>query len=237
MNRMHDWITTGERPALPAFISPFAKSAAAGGDDDDDDTDDDDDDDTDDDDADGDTADDDPDADKTDEELRAELKATRDRLKKANGSSAKRRKALRAKEAELEAERAKKKAAPKPKADDDKEEIDVDAIRREGEKAGLTRAKKSEAKVALLAAGVSAERVGRVVNMIDLDDLDLDDDGLDGIEEAIDKLKADVPEFFARQRKRRDSVAGEGDRDGDKTRRKPMTASEKQAVRLVGSGR
>lgn len=233
MKKLHDWITTGERPALPAYLSSFAK-AAAGGDDDDDDSDDDGDDDDGDDDGDDD---DDPDADKTDEELRAELKATRDRLKKANGSSAKRRKALRAKEAELEAERAKKKAAPKSKTDDDKEEIDVDAIRREGEKAGLTRAKKSEAKVALLAAGVSAERVGRVVGMLNLDDLDLDDDGLDGIDEEIERLKADVPEFFARQRKRRDSVAGDGDRDGDKTRRKPMTASEKQAARLVGSGR
>lgn len=228
--KMSDWITTGERPALPLFVRSFAKSTSSGGRDDDADDDDDD--------ADDDDEDDDPDEDKTDEELRLELKATRASLAKANGQSAKRRKALREKDAELVAERTRR-AAKKPKADDD-DGPDLDEIRaeakREGESAGLIRAKKAEAKSALLAAGVNPARVAKAVGLVKLEDLDLDDDGLDGIDDEIDELRKTWPELFVTRRRRRESVVGEGDRDGKDTssRRKPKTASELAAERVLG---
>ena len=184
MRKMSDFIRAIEgEPTLPFFVRSFAKSAGGGSSkkDDDDDEDDDDDDDDDDD------EDDDPDADKTDEELRDELKKTRASLAKANGQSAKRRKALRERERELEEARRPK---PKKKADDDDDGPDLDTIRHEakaeGEKAGTLRAKRAEAKAALLSAGVNPARVVKATGLLDLDELDLDDDGLDGVEEAIE---------------------------------------------------
>lgn len=227
MDRMSEWITTGERP-LPRFVRVFAKPASGGkpADDEDDDEDEDEDDDED----------DDPDADKTDDELRAELKATRASLAKANGQSAKRRKALRERERELEEAR---KPKPKKKGDEDDDGPDLDTIRHEakaeGEKAGMLRAKRAEAKSSLLAAGVAPERVGKAVGLLDLDELDLDDDGLDGVDDAIEDLRKDWPELFAKKRaRRRESVAGEGDRDGSGAKRKAKTASEQAADKLLG---
>ena len=233
MRKMSEFIREiDDAPTLPFFVRSFAKAASGGKSASEDDEDDDDEDDEDDDDE-----DDDPDADKTDDELREELKKTRSSLAKANGQSAKRRKALRLREAELIEAR---KPKPKKKGDDDDEgEHDLDSIRHEakaeGERAGTTRAKKAEAKAALLAAGVNPARVTKATGLIDLEDLDLDDDGLDGIDEAIDDLRKDWPELFARQRRqRRDSVAGEGDRGDRKPRTKAKTASEKAAEKLLG---
>lgn len=229
MDRMHDWITIGERP-LPFFVTPFAASASGGGNDDEDD------DDTDDDDGD---EDDDPDAGKTEDEIRAELKLVRERLGKANGQSAKRRQALREKERELEEAR---KPKPKPKGKDDEDGgPDLDALRdearREGETAGTLRAKKAEAKAELLAAGVNKERVARAVGLLNLNELDLDDDGLDGIDDEIEKLKKDWPELFAKPTRRRDGVGGDRGGDGDgggRGKRAEMTTSEIQAARALG---
>lgn len=227
---MTDWLTE-DTPHRRPFLSPFAKKATGSSksteeDDDDDDSEDDDDDDED---------DDDPDDDLSDEELRAELKATREKLSRASGQAARRRKQVREERRKAANEKGKMPAA---KADDDK--IDVEAVReearREGESAGTTRAKRAEARAALVAAGVPAERVGRALGMLDLDDLELDDDGLDGIDDAIDDLKKDVPEFFPTKRKRRESVAGGG--KGDETpRTKKMSASERQAAQLTGGVR
>lgn len=232
MDRMHDWITTGERP-LPFFITPFAASASGGGNDDD--GDDGGGDDDGDDDGDGDY---DPDAGKTEDEIRAELKLVRERLGKANGQSAKRRQALREKERELEEAR-----KPKPKAkgkDDEDDGPDLDALRdearREGETAGTMRAKKAEAKAELLKAGVNSERVARAVGLLNLGELDLDDDGLDGIEEEIEKLKKDWPELFAKPTRRREGVGGDrsGGGDGGRSKRDEMTTSQRQAAAALG---
>ena len=226
MRKMTDFIRAIEgEPTLPFFVRSFAKSTAGGKSKDDDDDEDDD-------------EDEDPDADKSDEELRAELKATRASLAKANGQSAKRRKALRARERELEEAR---KPKPKKKDDDDGDGPDLDTVRHEarveGEKAGTLRAKRAEAKAALLSAGVNPARVVKATGLIDLDELDLDDDGLDGIDEAIDDLRKEWPELFAKQRRqRRESVAGEGDRGGEKRRTKAKTASERAAEQLLGRG-
>ena len=231
MRKMSDFIRAIEgEPTLPFFVRSFAKSAGGGSSKKDDDDDEDDDDDDDDDDE-----DDDPDADKTDEELRDELKKTRASLAKANGQSAKRRKALRERERELEEAR---KPKPRKKADDDDDGPDLDTIRHEakaeGEKAGTLRAKRAEAKAALLSAGVNPARVVKATGLLDLDELDLDDDGLDGVEEAIEDLRKEWPELFAKKRTRQSSVAGERDRDGVSKRSKPKTASEKAAEQLLG---
>lgn len=228
MDRMSKWIMTGERE-LPAFVRSFAASASGSSkssEEDDDDEDDEEDDDED-----------DPDADKTDEELRAELKATRQSLAKANGQSAKRRKTLRERERELEEAR---KPKPKGKAkDDDDDGPDVETIRHEarteGEKAGLVRAKRAEAKSALLSAGVNPDRAVKAVGLLDLDDLDLDDDGLDGVDDAIEDLRKAWPELFAKKRVKRQSTAGDRDADGERESRrgKAKTASEQAAARLL----
>lgn len=229
-HKMHEWITTGEPPALLPFLSSFAKSASGSSSNDDDDDDDDDGDDDDDDD-------DDPDADKSEDDLRAELKSIRGALAKANGQSAKRRKLLRQREAELEEAR---KPKSKKSKDDDDDGPDLDTIRHEakseGEKAGIARAKKAEAKSALLAAGVNPERVTKAVGLLDLDELDLDDDGLDGVDDAIEDLRKSWPELFAKKRKRREGVGGDRGPDPDKGsgRGKEKSASEKAADKLLG---
>lgn len=233
MKLKNDWLRTLDgSPELPPFVLSFAKAVAGGNSKDDEDEDEDEDDDED---------DEDPDADKTDDELRAELVATRTALAKANGQSAKRRKTARELAAELEEAR-----KPKPKkksADDDDDAPDLDELRREarveGEKAGVVRAKKAEAKSALLAAGASSTRVAKAIGLLDLDELDLDDDGLDGIDDAIEDLRRDWPELFAKKRTRRTSVAGDNDRNGDEGERRQSgrstrSASQKAADKLLG---
>lgn len=223
-DRMHDWIMSGERP-LPSFVTPFAKSASGSSQDDDEDDDEEDDD-----------EDDDEDADKSDDEIREELRKTRQALSKANGQSAKRRKALREREQELEEAR-----KPKPKSktkDDDDDGPDLDVIRHEakteGEKAGLARAKRAEAKSSLLAAGVNPDRVAKAVGLLDLDGLDLDDDGLDGVEDEIEDLRKSWPELFAKKRNRRQSIAGDQDGEREPKGRSTKTASEQAAARILG---
>lgn len=232
MDRFTDWIVSGERP-LPRFVAPFAKAASGGGGNDDEN-----DDDSGDDEEDDEEDDDDDLADLSDEDLRAELKKTRASLKGTNASDAKKRAKIRRLNAELE--EAKKPKPVKPKADDAGDEIDVESIRHEarseGEKAGLVRAKKAEAKSSLLAAGVNSARVARAVGLLDLDELDLDDDGLDGIDDAIEDLKKDWPELFAKKRQRRQSVAGDRDDEREPKRRSTKTASEKAAAQLLGRG-
>lgn len=216
-------------PSLPFFVRSFAKAASGSSSDDDDDDEDDDDEDDDDED------DDDPDAEKSEDELRAELKAVRASLSTASGSAKKKRDRIKSLTRELDEAR-----KPKPKKGDDDGDDDIDekleAARREGASAALTRAKKAEAKSALLAAGVDPKRVGKAIGLLDLDELDLDEDGLDGIDEAIEDLRDSWGEMFARKRQRRQSIAGESDRDGSARKPKPKSASEQAAAKLLGRG-
>lgn len=230
MDRMSNWITSGERP-LPRFVAPMAKSSSGSSRKEDDEEEDDEDEEEDDDEE------EDEDADKTDDELRDELRKTRASLAKANGQSAKRRKALRARELELEEAR-----KPKKKSGDDTDEDgpDLDTIRHEakseGEKAGTLRAKKAEAKSALLLGGVNPERVTKAVGLLELDDMDLDDDGLDGVDDAIEDLRKEWPELFAKKRVKRQSVAGDRESDGERrpSGRNAKSASDLAAAKLLG---
>ena len=51
--------------------------------------------------------------------------------------------------------------------------------------------------------------------------------------DLIADLRREWPELFAKKRTRRESVAGEGDRDGSRERRKPKSASEQAADKLL----
>lgn len=248
MDKMHDWITTGERP-MPFGVVSFAKSASGGGnsrrdeEDDSDDDDDDDSDDDDDDDSDDDEEGDDEFADLSESELRAELKKATDRLTKAGGSVKSKRARIRKLNRELEDAR-KPKTAGKKKGDEDDDAPDLDAIREAAKAEAKTEAdnriKRSEAKAALVAAGVSREQAADLVGFVKLDDLDFDDDGeVEGLDEEIERIQKKYPTFFAKPgRRRRESVAGGADRGGEGARpKKPLTASERQAALLTGGGR
>jgi hypothetical protein len=239
-DKMHNWITSGERP-LPSFLSSMAKPVAGGSskkaEDDDDSEDDEDDED--------DNEDDDDLSEMSDDELRAALKEARTSLSRAGGSVKKKRDRIKSLNRELEEAR-KPKPSKKPKDDDDDDGPDLETIRHEakaeGEKAGTMRAKRAEAKASLLGAGVNSARVNRAVGLLDLDELDLDDDGLDGIDDAIEDLRKEWPELFAKQRKKRESVAGDNDRDGSGGERRgaarnTKSASQKAADKLLGRSR
>jgi hypothetical protein len=189
------------------------------------------------------TDDDDEDADKSEDELRDELKRIRKKLEGAQGSSKRNLRRRR----ELETELAGRSGDRKPKRqsrDDDDDEVDLDAVREaaraEGRKSGDDRVKRSEAKAALIGEGVSSDRAAYAVGLLKLDDLDLDDDGnVEGIEDAIDDLRDKFPELFTPRRRRRESVAGGGDRNGEAgdTDRRSKTVGQKMAEALLSKGR
>jgi hypothetical protein len=175
-----------------------------------------------------DEGDDDPDEGKTEEEVRAELKATRDRLTRVNAEAKRRR--LKAKEREAAA--GKHKGKPKPKADDDGDEDDDDSERRQAETEAKWKGRvvKQAAKAALATAG--ATKPERLLRLVEVDDLDVDDDGdVAGLDDEIDRLKEEYPELF---RKRRAGRVETGDRSEGKGTRKPQSASEKQAAAILG---
>jgi hypothetical protein len=183
--------------------------------------------------------DDDPDEDKSEDDLRAELKAVRAQLKGVNGQSAKRRAKVRSLEAELA-----KRDTPAPKAkaaDGDGEPVDLDAVREAARREAAAEAAKTrkadKAELALARSGVDDDKLAKAVRLLDLDEIDLNDDGtLDGMDEQIAGLKETWPEMFAPKRRSRTSVAGEADRDGENERKnaKLKSASEKQAAGLLG---
>lgn len=210
---------------------------------DDDDDDDEDDEDLEDDEDDDEDEEDDDLADMTPEELKAELKAVQGQLARSSSSNAKKRQALKKKEAELiEARKPKAEPRGKAKGGDDDGAPDLDAAREEGKSAAKAEAqaliKKAEARGALKAAGVPAAQVGQLVGLLKLDDIDVDDEGeVDevSLDEAITKLKKTWPALFPKGTRRRPSIAGGKDRDGrDTSPRKPMTVTEMQVAAALG---
>lgn len=194
------------------------------------------DDDDDDEDEDDDDEDDDEDANKSEDELRAELKAVRSQLSKASGSSKTKRDKIRRLEKELADAAASK--SGKSKDDDDDEKPDLDAIRKAAKAEALAEAnetrKADKTEAALARAGVNPERLATALKFVNLDDIDLNDDGtLDGIDEAIEALKKDTPELFATKRRKRESVSGsDGDGKGGGSGKK--SATQLQAEQLRG---
>lgn len=220
--------------ALPYWARPGIVTAADDENGGDDDTDDEEDDDLDEDE-------DDEDADKTDDELRAELKEIRKRLSKANDSSKSKR--IRARELQKQLDEARTKSSKKSKSkDDDDDAPDLDAIRetarQEARAESDNRVKRASVRSELRAAGIPTESAGRLVGLVKLDDLDVDDDGnVDGLDDVLDELRADFPQLFGKseddgpKRTTRRSVAG---REGTQTGRgKKLSTDEAQAAALV----
>ena len=212
------------RPGLRSVIN--ADAAGGNGDEGDEGDEDDEDDEGDDDD--------DADAGKSVEELRAELKTVRQNLSKASGSSKDKRDKIKS----LKAELAGKGAPAAATAADGTPDIEaIKAAARAEAKAEGDRVRigdKSE--LALARADVDPAKLARAVRLLDLDDLELGADGsIDGLDEQIAELKTEWPELFTSKRKRR-SVAGDDDRDGNRRNTAPKSATERQAAMLLGKG-
>lgn len=173
-------------------------------------------------------------ADFSEEELRAELKRTRESLSKASGSSKAKRDRIKRLNAELADAR-----KPAKKADDDDEKVDAEAVKAaaiaEARAESDSRIRKTAARAELKAAGIPADQVSRLVGLIeDLDDLDVDEDGnVDGLDDAIDELKAAWPQLFNVKpiRSKRQSVAGG---NGDEATKRKLSPSQVQAARATG---
>lgn len=68
---------------------------------------------------------------------------------------------------------------------------------------------------ALSDAGWNGQRLGHLMKLIDLDDVDIDDDGeITGLTEQIEGLKADWPEFFKRNRSNPSKTPGGSGQNG-----------------------
>lgn len=226
--------------ALPYWARPgvrlFAKPADGGGKDDDDAEDGDDDDDEDDDnDA-------DEDADKDEATLRAELKATRASLAAAQGATAAARRKRQSLRGELDKVRRELANRGRSKKTDDEDEpegltdADLDNARAEGQRASEAKAIKAAARSALKAAGASADNLGDLVRLIDMDDLELDEDGdVDGLEDEVARLRTRHPSLFAKAKPRsKRKIGGDGEddeRDGNADKR---SVSQRQADAILG---
>lgn len=168
----------------------------------------------------------DPDAGKTEAELRAEVKAARLALEEAE-----RREVRRKKEA---ARLRKRNAAAKAPSDDDTP--DAEAIKAEAQAAADQRVARAEARSRLRSLGLDDAKVARALKLIDLSDVIVEDDEVDGIDDALDALRDDVPELFVKATRKRRAVSGDGDRGG-KPAPKTKDASKLQAAALLGRGR
>lgn len=93
------------------------------------------------------------------------------------------------------------------------------------------RAIRAEAKTALAAAGIPADRLSRAVRLIDLRSLEFDDDDeLIGIEDEIEDLKDEWPELFEKKKRSRDD---DEEDDDDRPRRRRVPRADTR----VGTGR
>lgn len=175
--------------------------------------------------------DDDEDDEPTPEEVRAENARLKRALRKANRRDLKKRLG-----ADFDPKKAPKK---KSREDDDEDDVDdrIEKARQDEREKANEKLIRSEAKSALLKAGLDGEgeagsaRLARVIRALDFDDLSVDDNGnVVGLQDAIDELKEDTPELFKRPRKRR-GING-GDTRDDRGKPRKMSASERQAAQL-----
>lgn len=156
---------------------------------------------------------------------REEYEATLAKLKTASGEAAVRRKYLRAHGIDLktgqkaEPDEPDPEPEPAPKGDQPtgpspaeiKRQIDKAAA--EAELRGLrkTRALVTGVNSALAEAGWNGSRLNSLMKLIDLDDVEVDDDGeIVGLSEQIDAIKGEWPEFFKRSRNPAVSSNGSG---------------------------
>lgn len=152
---------------------------------------------------------------------RDEWVSTQDALKRANGEAKKWR--LKARDLE------------KGKTQD--QDGDADAKAREAAEARYKPVVvKSAARAALVEAGVAADRVGKLMRLIDMSEVDVDDEGeVLGLDDQIESIKTDYPELFsageARQSRRIPRVTG-ADRQSPPVKK---SVDELLAERLLGT--
>lgn len=115
--------------------------------------------------------------------------------------------------------------------DDDREDDDDRGSRRRSSRADEAeeRAVRAEAKVALAAAGIPADRLARAVRLIDLKSLELDGEDLLGIDEEIEDLKDEWPELFKRSRSSRDDDDDDRDSRRDSGTRRRVSRADTRA--------
>jgi len=89
------------------------------------------------------------------------------------------------------------------------------------------------AKAAFAEAGVSTSAMKRVLKMLDLDEIEIDDDGeVDGLDEQIADIKDELPELFSGARRPAKSVDGGNKGSGGG---KPKSSASVLAARLTGA--
>jgi hypothetical protein len=132
------------------------------------------------------------------------------------------------KEAETERQRAEMDELERVKAE--KEEAEQRATEAQADRDRVL--VDAEAKLAILAAGVPAERLPRALRLLDLDRVEVQDGRIDpaAVRQAVEALKAEIPELFAAPGPVRSggdfTVAGEGKRSFTAAEVKAMSAAE-----------
>lgn len=201
--------------------------------------------------------DDDEDDDRSPDDLRAEIKRLRTSLNKANSSGNRRRQQLK----ELrEANKAlsSKDDGTDEEADDDGEKpkekstvgLDAKQAQRLVTKAVQRRERElqeahnrdlidTRAESALVRAGVSEKNIRLLKRELDYDELDLDPKTrrVEGIDEEIDRLRTEFPDLFKSAKAARRRINGGDDRDAPASKRKALSATEKQVLALTGRAR
>lgn len=160
------------------------------------------------------------------ETLQAELDRMKAALKKAN----------------RDAERNRRRATETPPVD----VPDVDKVRAETEQATAGKYKpmvvKAHARTAFVEAGLVLPKdnhdtaMARVLKLLDLDDLDITDDGqVDGLREQVEDIRRDFPELFATTNGRRVPRVDGADRGAAPAA--PKSSAEKLAATVMGARR
>lgn len=90
------------------------------------------------------------------------------------------------------------------------------------------RALKSEAKVALSEQGIKDP--DRILKYLNLDGIEVNEDGITGLDKKLEEVKADFPELFDAKRR----AGGKADIFADNPAQTPKSASERQAQALMG---
>lgn len=106
----------------------------------------------------------------------------------------------------------------------------------------LDMARRSAARVALSEAQVPKASLGRLLRLIDLEEIELDQDGevTAGLEEQIEQLKAELPQLFAapepdKPRRQRPRVPNAGAAPQPPAREEPKSSAERMAQEILGT--
>lgn len=151
---------------------------------------------------------------------RDEWSRTQSALKKANEDAKRNR--FRAKELE-----------EKARAGETEHEKALREAREEGEKRFRTPLVKAAARVALSEAGVSGS-TDRVLRLVDMDALSVDDDGdIVGLDAEVTRVKEEYPEFFQASSKPKPKARPTA-ADRKPAEEKPKSSAEQHALRVLG---